>query len=223
MSLPLKLAEETMARPRKNSMKGNLIVPALRAKFQCATNSQLAQALGYSALQIRNIERRMSNTPDNIANIVYKSYTAGLRSKFIEPLIEFMDIEKGPRKNGSVTLHFIKSSGKDIIKLLKDSYGIYIFFDSGGKPIYVGKAPRQNIFTRATQSFNANLNHEIFRNRRTPKQQLGQPRWTTVKVHDVASYFSAYKIQIDYIPDIEAILTRCMINATWNRRVEGFQ
>lgn len=211
-----------MPRPKKNSIKGSLLVPALRKKFRCRNNNQLTKFLGYSQPQIGNIENRTSNTVTNISQIAYKAYKCGESTAVIKPIVEFYAIEKGTRRKNSLTFSFLSDKSEDIKNLLDTSYGIYIFFDSGGKPIYVGKAVNQTIAKRAKQSYNANLYRQIFKSKRIRRTAHVRPSWTYVRVHDVADFFSAYKIKSDSIGHIEALLTRCMINTTWNRRVEGF-
>jgi len=211
-----------MARPKKDSLKGSLLVPALRKKFRCKNNNQLSKFLGYSQPQIGNIQNRISNTAENIAQITYKAYKCGETTAFIEPIVEFYAIEKGTKRKNSLTFSFLSDKSEDIKNNLDSSYGIYIFFDSGGKPIYVGKAVNQTIAVRAKQSYNANLYRQIFKSKGIRRSSHVQPGWTAVRVHDVADFFSAYRVRSDSIGHIEALLTRCMINTTWNRRVEGF-
>ena len=114
---------------------------------------------------------------------------------------------------------------------LEKSYGIYVFYDSQGKALYVGKARVQTVWKEMNLAFNrkrdvqmVKLVHHPYRNQefQTGYEKLRQPKATNLKLRDLASYFSAYQVDDEMIEDLEALLVRGFPNDLLNIKMEKF-
>jgi hypothetical protein len=104
---------------------------------------------------------------------------------------------------------------KLITKLQGQEGGIYAFFDSAGELVYVGKTTK-NLFTEIQQRYSGKKIH--FRT----LSKKGKPKWNAWTVKDVAQFISAYGVDKAFVTNVEALLTRLIINIASNIRVENF-
>jgi hypothetical protein len=99
--------------------------------------------------------------------------------------------------------------------LNKQKGGIYSFFDPTGEIIYVGKTAG-NLFTEMQQRYSGKkISFRILAN--------GKARWEHWPIKDVAQFVSAYGIDEALITNVEALLTRLIINKAANIRIEQFK
>ena len=156
----------------------------------------------------------------------------------IDPIVEYLPIDLTESAEGAkwelfsdaaedgTSVHYLK----EIKSLLENSKGIYIFYDSIGRAIYVGKAEKQSLWKEANLAFNRDrgehqamwmVDHpaknvsKVIRNR---KITLG-----AVQLNYVASYFSAYSVVPEQISSMEAFLIRAFANNLMNKRIETFR
>jgi hypothetical protein len=94
--------------------------------------------------------------------------------------------------------------------------GIYAFFDSTGELVYVGKTTK-NLFTEIQQRYTG----KKIRFRTLSKN--GTPKWNAWTVKKVAQFVSAYGVDKAFVTNVEALLTRLIINMASNIRVEKFK
>jgi hypothetical protein len=119
-------------------------------------------------------------------------------------------------EHGKATDSFANRIGnKTVVKKMGESVGIYAFFDASGRVIYVGKTEMGTLFSEMEKRY---WKKPI--TVRTIKNGKSHP--LGAKIENVARYFSAYKIEKDLIKNIEALLTRVIINSASNIRVESF-
>jgi hypothetical protein len=115
---------------------------------------------------------------------------------------------------------------------LESSNGVYVFFDSRGQALYVGKARKQSLWSEMTNAFNRTrgdlqtirrVKHPERRQRyRTSDEKARQPVPVSVPLHELAHYFSAYRVSPTLVGDIEALLVRSFANNLLNKNMEKF-
>ena len=118
-----------------------------------------------------------------------------------------------------------------IVQQLRNARGLYIFYDSMIKPLYVGRAVDQSIWDRANQSFNRarggnrrdtfrylHVAHPSNNVQPGPNRRIRRSSFT---LYDVATHFSAYSIPGEQIPELEAFCIRAFAGVLLNTRFEG--
>jgi hypothetical protein len=156
----------------------------------------------------------------------------------IEPIVEYLPIVHTESSRGAQwELFSIKDEdGKgikylcNIRKLMNDGRGIYIFYDSLGRAIYVGKAEKQSLWKEANLAFNRDRReHQAIWMVKHPKTNVSKEisnrkiRKTEVALSDIAAYFSAFSIEEGKIAAMEAFLIRAFANNLMNKRMETFR
>jgi hypothetical protein len=93
--------------------------------------------------------------------------------------------------------------------------GIYAFFDTTGEVIYVGKTTG-NLFSEMEQRFhNKKITFRVLVNGKAAREN-----WP---IKDIAQFVSAYRVDHELVTNIEALLTRIIINKAANIRTEQFK
>jgi hypothetical protein len=114
---------------------------------------------------------------------------------------------------------------------LDGSHGIYIFYDSRGQALYVGKARQQSLWKEMNLAFNRSREVQQIklvahpdRNQefRPGHEKLRRPHDRQLELADLSYYFSAYQIDDGMIDDLEALLVRGFANDLLNVRMEKF-
>jgi hypothetical protein len=220
-------------------MKGNELIEALKRKFRADTNRSLGRQLGITVQAIHNWKNRPSVTTRQIASLVSSARISGgnfLAADSIRPIVEFFPIEKCKSKQRAKyelftvgDQHPYRNGVRDE---LSEQRGIYIFFDSRGQAIYVGKARQQDLWKEMNLAFNRDRGkvQKIKRVRHPTrkveyKTSLEKSRRIAdhfVPLHDLAWYFSAYDVADSLINKMEAMLVRSFANDLLNIRMEQF-
>jgi len=221
-------------------MKATDLIDALAKKLQTNSQAELAGVLGISVATLTNWKNRDENlSPSQVASALAKSRLAAVKKAQIEsiqPIVEFYRINKCPTRREAGWQVF--DGGADAILYaqgLRDElnacYGIYIFYDSRGHALYVGKAREQTIWKEMNLAFNrkrdvqtiALVNHperkQVFK---PGYEKLRQPKDTQLELFDLACYFSAYHVDDGMINDLEALMVRGFANDLLNVRMETF-
>lgn len=221
-------------------MKAEPLLSALASKLKTSSKASLAAALGVSAQTLHNWRTKNSLlTPEQIANAIHKSNWAAVKQsqlRMIQPIVEFYKIDACETKHGAAWQ--ILDTGSDsntyrkgLRDALEQANGVYIFYDSRGKALYAGKAKEQSLWKEMNLAFNRDrelqkisLTHHPDRNQkfRSGSEKLRQPKRTQLQLADLASYFSAYKIDGGMIDDLEALLVRGFANDLLNAKMETF-
>lgn len=186
-------------------MDAQELLDALRKKLGTRYQGELAEALGVSLQTLtnwKNSDKKLS--VEQIAGAIAKSRQAAVKTsqyETIRPVVEFYGIERyrsrDDRKWQLFQANTLYAQGlKD--KLL-DAHGIYIFYDSRGHSIYVGKAREQSLW-----------------------KELRQPKDTQLELCDLAYFFSAYQVVDGMINDLEALMVRGFANDLLNVKMETF-
>lgn len=221
-------------------MKANDLLAALAKKLKTSSQGELAAVLGVTVQTLINWKNRDEDlSPQQVATALSKSQSAAvLKSQFetIRPIVEFYRIDRCLTKReaawqvfdgGSNGIHYAQG----LKKALDDGCGIYIFYDSRGHALYVGKAREQSIWKEMNLAFNRKrevqtiaLVHHPERNQefKPGYEKLRQPKDTQLELFDLAHYFSAYQVDDGMIDDLEALMVRGFANDLLNVKMETF-
>jgi len=121
---------------------------------------------------------------------------------------------------------------KELRARLDNAHGIYVFHDSRGRAIYVGKAQQLTLWTEMNNAFNRDRGEvqSIRRVRhptinihyRGPEEKKHKIVKESIALHDIASYVSAYEVPSGLIGKFEALIVRTFANDLLNARMENF-
>lgn len=182
----------------------------------------------------------------SIANNIHHKEGGGLATmpnsnKLVRPIVEFFPIAPVESKRGARYELFTELNEDDtahryyegVKKELRESRGIYLFYDSRGSALYAGKAADQNLWAEMNSVFNRSreevqrikLVSHPWRNVAYVSSKERSRRITdrAVKLHDLATYFSAYEVEPpELIGMFEALIIRAFANDLLNVKMENF-
>lgn len=224
-------------------MRGNEVISELKKKFRVSTDKALGETLGISNPAIHNWKKRPKCTLRQIAGLVHSASKAGavrFRKNVVRPLVEFFEIDlcdsKHRVKYELFDIHDEHGRSHSYHLGLKEElnahHGVYLFFDSRGQAIYVGKARRQSLWKEMNLVLNRErrqlqtikrVNHPGRKLKyRTSDEKSRQIVDQQVPLWAIAAYFSAYEVADEMIEDVEALLVRSFANNLLNKRMERF-
>jgi transcriptional regulator with XRE-family HTH domain len=220
-------------------MKAQELLDALARKLETTSQTQLASVLGITIQTLANWKNRNEElSPLQVAAALAKSRHAAVQRAQLEtirPLVEFFRISLCISKGGASWLVLDASQSlytEGLKQALDDSRGLYIFYDSRGKALYVGKAKEQTIWQEMNKAFNRDrgevqsikLVQHPERNQefKTGYEKLRQPQERVLELYDLATYFSAYSVDPAMIDDLEALMVRGFANDLLNVKMETF-
>lgn len=221
-------------------MKATELIKALSKKLGTTSQSELAAILGVTVGTLVNWKNRDEDlSPLQVASALAKARSAAVRkSQFetIQPIVELYPITKCESAKGASWLVFNGGAQANLYAqglkaALAQSYGIYIFYDSRGQALYVGKAREQTIWKEMNLAFNRKRDIQTISLVRHPErnqefkpgyEKLRQPKDTQLELADLAFYFTAYHVDDGMIDDLEALMVRGFVNDLLNVRMETF-
>lgn len=214
------------------------------------TNTALANCLGANSQKRKSWNAKLSGWKTNpeplsdteILNLLKdireadaKEHKEKICAEFINTIVEYFPIKKVEskgRKNYEIsspnTDDHMKQKWDDLREKLENTKsGIYIFYDSSGRAIYVGKtSAKSSLWARMKSSFNQDQqkSRQLYRIDHSPDakpldQKLG-PK--PVQLHELAKYFSAYEVDKHFTHNIEALLIRAFADNLMNKKMENF-
>ena len=195
---------------------GALLVEMLLAELACDNKNQLANRLGVAAAKVQSWENAKSLSKTVVKNVIAAVRNAAIRTA-IEPIMEFHALNHLHGHDKDTLLK--KIDNKVICERLKDSTGIYSFYDSNGRIIYVGKTEKNTLMAEMTQAFN--LSRPNYSRKLADKN--GKFGTNQLSIRDTAEFVSAYKVDEHAIGNVEAFLTRMMPNDIVNKKTENFK
>jgi len=219
-------------------LDGSKLIEELKQKFNAATDNDLAKCTGVSLASINKWKSNSAKiTPRQIGNLILKARRQEAQSCLstaVQPIVEYYEIEHTESKKGSnwELIPTDTERGQVIRQLLETSSGIYVFYNSQCRAIYIGKAKKQNLWREMISAFNRNrgsqgvykVGHPERGQKFTPAyEKLRTLKKTNVYLSDIASYFSAFKIEERLIDNIEAFMIRAFANDLTNVRMEKFK
>jgi len=221
-------------------MRANDLILALSKKLGTTSQSELAAVLGVTVGTLINWKNRDEDlSATQVAAALSKSRSAAVQKaqlETIQPIVEFYPISRCASSRNASWLVFDGSKNANqyaqgLKNALADSYGVYIFYDSRGQALYVGKAREQTIWKEMNLAFArkrniqriALVNHPDRNQEFKPGyEKLRQPKDTLLELCDLAHYFSAYHVDDGMIDDLEALMVRSFANNLLNVRMETF-
>ncbi|NOI46150.1 hypothetical protein [Vibrio alginolyticus] len=221
-------------------MNSKELIDELRVKYNFPNNKHLSEKLGLSYATVQ----KWSNEPRNltvkqVVSVIEKVSQQSVfdaHSYSIKPIVEYYPIEVAESKQGTHWELFNSDvSGnkrqENIKDYLRGCCGVYIFYDSRGEALYIGKAKEQSLWDEMKNAFNRDRQTQKIKLVSHPytgtgfKPAFESPRKiekTNLQLADMASYFSAYEVEDDMINNVEALLVRVFANSILNIKMEKF-
>jgi hypothetical protein len=205
----------------KEKQGTKILVEALLEFYNVTQKSKLPKAFDRS--NISNWKTKDATISKLILKNVFGKVGEATTNNLVEPIAEFYKAE------------IINSKGKILhkstIDKLKNSKGIYVFYNSQGKAIYVGKTKEQNLWKELGNAYNRRRsNQNISRVKHNKIVRVdAKPTETrqivkhNVSLKEIASYFSAYKIDETFIDSMETTIIRMFPNDLLNTKIEKFK
>ena len=218
-------------------MNGNDVVDALRRKLKASSDKELADRLGRSLTSVHHWRSLEQLTPLQIANMVADGKQVAKQEaahEAIRTIVEFFPVTPLAASGGQKVELFPTADDpyrKGLRAELERVSGIYLFYDSRGRALYVGKTERQSLWAEMKQAFNRGRNQihqNIYRVDHADaafdpdiegRRQIAQ---RAVPLSELARYFTAYEVRPAMIPQLEALLVRGFANDVLNHRMEKF-
>lgn len=216
-------------------MKGKEFFAELEKKFKMKTDRALNGLLGHkniSQYQNRNL------TAKTIVGFVDGACKSA-RKNSIRIIVEFFPVQKCDSAQGKKWELFDMhdDNGKEIPyfsglynELVSAKVGVYVFFDSRGKAVYVGMTTK-GLWREMKNAFNRERDvQSLYRvkhptNRKVAyKNSQEKTRHISshnVPLHELAHYFSAYEVHPDIVGTVEALLIHTSPNDILNARMEN--
>jgi hypothetical protein len=202
-----------------------------------ATDVQLGRSLGYTSANIGKLAGRPV-TATQVAKIVKRtieiSSSAAQRElvdDWINTVVEFYPISKTKTSHDKYWEIFDKLAKKH--KLLYEALfrqaGLYAFYNSEASIIYLGQTQRC-LWTEAKNAFNRSMDsHQIWTVYHPPSKGFADVRGQqhrriarrSVKLHETATFFSAYVVDHRFVERLEALFIRVLPNNLTNVRIEN--
>jgi hypothetical protein len=184
-------------------MDGEQFVSILTKEFglhlSAVTKNQWKGKKAISAIILRN---------------AFKKFERQRLTQAIEPIVEFHRLNF-EHNNKNVDTFAKRVDDKRVLEELKGTPGIYAFFIRGGDLVYVGKTEKSNLLQEMNQRYlTKKVPFRVIKNGKACREDA--------RIRDVADYFSAYKVDQHLIKNVEALLTRIIINNASNLRIESF-
>lgn len=224
-------------------MNGNELLDALKQALGTSTDAELRHKLGVTRVTLGNWRKTKHLTARQVGGLVRRACQTAeseAQREAVRPVVEFFPIESCDSKQGARWELFsdLTSNGKEHLYLaglkkeLRTHHGVYIFFDSRGRAIYVGKARRQSLWQEMNSAYNRPRGsvqrikrvYHPSRNQeyRTSDEKSRQITDHVVPLSDLASYFSAYAVADGLVDDVESLLVRSFANDILNKKMERF-
>lgn len=214
------------------------LVKYLGLKFHVDSAEELAPFLGLSEAKLRNWETSTESlTARQLAFLVAQAHTTAQKDVHdfaLKPIVECFPITPARLPNGDYEVFEKGEKGGRYLNGLYQHLnaaksGLYIFYDSRGRALYVGQTKRQNIWKEMNLAFNRDRKDQIITLVRHPSrdvefrradEQDRQPRAKSERLHNLAAYFSAHEVIPNMVDKLEALLIRTFLNDITNVKMQ---
>lgn len=187
------------------------LLEALKEEYGTLTQQQIAKALGVTQATISNWATGGQPSKTNLKKLIelFRQHHA---ATLVKPIIEYQAIDPVPSGDS-----WKFSNDAKIIAELKENLtnvpGLYVFYDSSGHAIYLGKT-EASIYAEAKQRLKAVPNRSIFVPTKAKASQMGQ----------LARFLSAYEVTIPAaIKNLESFMLRAFANDLLNKNGGHFK
>jgi hypothetical protein len=203
------------------------VISYIQRKMNLETENQVYEYLGITAATGKRYDKKKDLANSEILNLVKKARKSALANS-IQILTEYYPITLTPLRSNHDFIDSKNDKNHTKLKnLLKDNHGIYVFYDSCGKAIYVGKAWLQTLFDEMRSAFNRprdtmtiiRVQHTVNKMKKVKfDKAIKRER---VFISDICAYFSAYKVDPQLIHIVEAIMIRAFSNNLTNSKIQN--
>lgn len=228
-------------------MKGAEFIEGVKRKLEETgmenpTDREIADHLGITRHALRNWRGRKTITVRQMVGLLFRTERRAVekaQKQAIRPIVEFFKLSPSDSSGGARTEIFSVREGdgkehpylRGLRNELEAHHGIYVFHDSRGRALYVGKARQTNLWGEIKSAYNRDrsvqkilrVKHPGRRQKfRTSDEKRRQIRPRTVPLHDLSAYISAYHVSDELIGELESLLVRSFANDLLNVRMEKF-
>lgn len=221
-------------------MNSKELIDELRVVYGSPNNKHLSGVLGLSYSTVQNwCNEPRGLTVKQVVSLIKKinqQLVFEAHSYSIKPIVEYYPIEVTESQQGTHWELFDSDVSRnkrqeDIKGYLRGCCGVYVFYDSRGEALYIGKAKEQSLWGEMKNAFNRDRQTQKIKLVAHPytgtgfKPAFESPRKigkTNLQLADMASYFSAYEVERDMVNNVEALLVRVFANNILNVRMERF-
>ena len=187
------------------------LLEALEDEYGRVTQGELAKALGVTQSTISNWKNGAEPSKRNLKKLIEHFRDHHART-LIKPLVEFLPIEPVQDTN-----EWKFSSDASVVKKLRESLdgrmGIYVFYDSSGTALYLGKT-ESSLYAEAKQRLKAQPNRPVYKPVKGHMQHMGA----------MARYLSAYEVSLAAaVKNVESFMLRAFPNELRNRNGGNFK
>ncbi|MGB8658128.1 MAG: hypothetical protein WCE90_10155 [Candidatus Zixiibacteriota bacterium] len=237
---PLQIAT-VIAKLESRVIRASNLLSLIRKKLNIATDADTAKLLGLSIPTLRAWKsEKMALNCKQLVRVLCRTREQAQKTAFsrvIKPIVEFYPITL--RQHGVYEVFQMKNENETtnqyplgLKEALEKATGIYIFYDSRGHALYVGQTTKQSIWKEMNYTFKKSRDKvqkiKIVTHPtsdvpfRPASEKRRQPKLKSMKLYELARYFSAYKVDVEIIADLEALLVRGFCNDVLNTKMEGF-
>ena len=187
------------------------LLDALEEEYGAVTQHQLASAIGVTQPTISNWKNGGEPSKKNLKALI-EFFRAHHAASLVKPLLEFQAIQ--PIRSGKEWRFSDDQDTIDRIKKVTDrKHGLYLFYDSSGHAIYLGKT-ESSLYGEAKQRLKATPNRGTYIPIKTIKPQMGA----------VARYLSAYEVtNVAAVKNLESFMLRAFANDLRNKNGGKFK
>ena len=159
---PLMVAR-MMAGLNRQIVRGNDLVPHIKAKFKASTDLEAARLLGVTQQSLSNWKAKNKGvTKYQIANAIAAARDQAKKDAHkttLRPIVEFFPLDAVESRGGAKYELFPTGKNENpqhasIRACLEKAVGIYVFYDTRGRAIYAGKAKGQSLWIELKSVFN---------------------------------------------------------------------
>lgn len=148
----------------------------------------------------------------------------------IRPIVEFYPLKPVKR---SVKWQILDPTSKRTASIrseLRSAHGLYIFYNSQGRAIYLGKTYQRTLWREIDNAFNRKREAQTIWKVRHPRigetfkpayKKKRRIKKRQVYLHEIASFISIYEVGDSLISNLEALLMRAFPNELTNARMES--
>jgi DNA-binding Xre family transcriptional regulator len=217
-------------------MFGKEVFGQLQKKLGISTARELAQKLGFAEATLCQLQEK-NLKPITISTIICNTIKATqneLATTGVKAIVEFYPISKCESSHG-IKMEFLDKHNTDekVYSALRAELsmrsGLYIFYNSEGKLLYIGKTKGKtnSLWDEIKSAYNRERVPQILYLTRT-RLSDSAPFTSKIKnenvfLHDISAYFSAYYVHDSLIDIIEALLIRITPNNNMNDRIESIE
>jgi transcriptional regulator with XRE-family HTH domain len=187
------------------------LLEALEEEYGSVTQAEIAKALRVTQPTISNWKNGGEPSKSNLKKLI-EFFRAHHAATLIKPLLEFEPIQ--PLRSGNEWRFSAEQSVIDHIKgETEHRRGVYLFYDSSGHAIYLGKT-ESSLYGEAKQRLKATPNRGTYVPIKTTRPQMGQ----------VARYLSAYEVtNVAAVKNLESFMLRAFANDLRNKNGGTFK